>query len=225
MIFNRNKPEQQLDLREEITGLLNPSQFLWQGVVHIWMGHDHILFLIVLLLPAVLRREDGKWFPVESLAKVGWNVLKIVTVFTAAHSITLTLAALEVVSIPSRLVESIIAASIVLVAVNNFSPKFAAGSVAIIFAFGLFHGLGFASVMGELPFRIANIKRVIVFFNVGVELGQIAIVVPTFLLLYSLRKFYWYRPVVLVGGSVLAGLVASLWFTERAFNLSLGLPF
>ena len=218
-VFGRNDSEQSIDLRESLPAILTPDDFLWQGVLHIWIGIDHILFLSVLLLPAVLRREKDKWLPVERFSQGLWNVIKIVTVFTLAHSITLALAALDLVRVPSAFVESVIAASIVIVALNNIWPKVRMGSVWVILGFGLFHGLGFASVMGELPFRMMNLKKVILLFNVGVELGQLAIVAIVFTGLFLLRRSGWYRPLVLVGGSGAAALVAAFWFVERAFGL------
>ncbi len=218
-VFGRSNPRQDLDLRESIPLILGPNDFVWQGVLHIWIGIDHVLFLAVLLLPAVLRREAGQWVPVERFTQGLWNVIKIVTVFTLAHSITLALAALDLVRVPSAFVESVIAASIVLVALNNIWPKFHSGSLWIILGFGLFHGLGFASVMGELPFRMMHLKRVILAFNIGVELGQLAIVAVVFTLLFALRRWALYRPAVLVVGSVVSAAVAAYWFVERAFGL------
>lgn len=219
LVFSKRDPVQELDLTGDLKGLLQPRQFIWEGVWHIWIGIDHILFLVVLLLPAVLRREERDWRPASSFSKAGWNVLKIVTVFTIAHSISLTLAALEIVRVPSRLVESVIALSIVIVALNNIFPKVRSASIATIFGFGLFHGLGFASVMGELPFRIVQIKGVVFFFNVGVELGQVAIVIPVFAVLYGLRRWRYFTPVFLAGGSSVAGGIALFWFVQRAFDL------
>ena len=89
----------------------------------------------------------------------------------------------------------------------------------LIFFFGLFHGMGFASVMGELPFRIGQLVKVLICFNVGVELGQLAIVVSVFLVLFALRRTAAYRPVFLYGGSVAASLVGLFWLVERAFAL------
>ena len=218
-VFGRHNPRQDLDLRGEIPSIIGPMDFVWQGILHIWIGIDHILFLVVLLLPAVLERKDGKWQPVARFRDGIWNVTKIVTLFTLAHSLTLALAALEIVNVPSAFVESVIAASIVVVALNNIWPKFRAGAATVIFGFGLFHGLGFASVMGELPFRMMHLKKVILAFNVGVELGQLAIVAIGFTALFFLRRFSWYRPVVLIVGSCLACVVAAVWFAERAFGL------
>ncbi|MEO1086645.1 MAG: HupE/UreJ family protein, partial [Acidobacteriota bacterium] len=139
--------------------------------------------------------------------------------FTIAHSITLSLAALDIISLSSRVVESIIALSIVLVAINNVFPKVREGHWLVIFFFGLFHGMGFASVMGELPFRMMHLVQVILAFNIGVELGQIAIVAVAFPILFLLRKSPIYKPVFLNGGSIAIGLLALWWFIERAFEL------
>ena len=113
-----------------------------EGVWHIWIGFDHVLFLISLLLPAVLA--------MPRFAPAFWDVFKVVTAFTVAHSITLALAALSVVTLPSRLVESAIAASVVLAALNNLSPVVQRGRWLVAFAFGLIHGFGFASVLADL---------------------------------------------------------------------------
>ena len=218
-VFGRHSTEQTIDLNQSLPSILTPNDFLWQGVLHIWIGIDHILFLAVLLLPAVLGRKNGEWRPVDRFGQGLWNVIKIVTVFTLAHSITLALAALDLVRVPSAFVESVIAASIVVVALNNIWPKVRLGSLWVILGFGLFHGLGFASVMGELPFRMMHLKKIILLFNLGVELGQLAIVAVVFSVLFLLRKFTWYRPLILVGGSGAAALVAAFWFVERAFGL------
>ena len=86
--------------------------------------------------------------------------------------------------------------------------------------FGLFHGLGFASVMSELPFRMVHLLKVLIGFNVGVELGQLAIVAVVFPVIFAFRKTRSYVPVCLIGGSLLMGGIATYWFIERAFGLS-----
>ena len=220
LIFSEREPVQEIDLTGDLDAALKPMDFIWEGAWHIWIGTDHILFLVVLLLPVVLKREDKQWLPVSGLSEACWNVLKIVAVFSIAYSITLILASLDVVRMPSRVIESVIALSIVLVALNNIFPKVkSAGLLAVVFAFGLFHGLGFASVMGDLLFRIAEVKRVVLAFNAGVELGQIAIVVPVFIALFFLRKWRFFTPVILKGGSAVAGAVALFWFIQRAFDI------
>ena len=218
LIFGPHNPVQELDLTN-IELLLQPRDFIWQGVLHIWIGIDHILFLLSLLLPAVLVLNESKWLPVEDFKQSFWNVIKIVTIFTVAHSISLSLAVLGFIQLPSRFVESVIALSIILVVVNTLIPKIHLNTWLVIFGFGLFHGLGFASVMGELPFRLVNLIKVMIGFNVGVELGQLAIVAAVFPVIFLLRKKKFYVPVVLRGGSLLMGCIALFWFIERAFAL------
>lgn len=217
MVFASHTSEQTLDLAN-IEGLLRVRDFVWQGVLHIWIGIDHVLFLIALLLTAVLVRKDDQWQPVDDFKTAFWKIVGIVTAFTVAHSITLALAALDIFNLPSRFVESIIALSIVLVAINNIKPKFHDKSWLLIFFFGLFHGMGFASVMGELPFRMMHLTQIILAFNIGVELGQLAIVFAVFPIIFLLRKHSLYQPVVLIGGSVAVGLIAAWWFLERALG-------
>lgn len=223
LVFAPQTAEQTLDFTR-IESLLRVRDFIWQGVLHIWIGIDHVLFLIALLLTAVLerRRDEASgrtsWQPVADFRSAFWKIVAIVTTFTVAHSITLALAALDVISLPSRLVESIIAFSIVLVALNNLKPVFHEKSWLLIFFFGLFHGMGFASVMGELPFRMMHLTQVILAFNIGVELGQLAIVAAVFPLIFVLRTSRFYLPVVLTLGSILVGLIASWWFLERALG-------
>lgn len=219
LIFNPSSEVHTLDLRETIPSLLSPRDFVWQGILHIWIGIDHILFLVVLLLPSVLKREDKKWKPSPTFVKSGIRIIEIVTLFTVAHSITLGLAALDYISLSSRFVESMIAVSIIAVALNNIFPKFRESTWFIIFGFGLFHGLGFASVMADIPFRMQDLWKVIIAFNVGVEIGQIVVVLFCFGILYAIRKTSFYIPVVLRAGSFLAAILAAVWFIERAFAL------
>jgi hypothetical protein len=193
-----------------------------EGVWHIWTGFDHILFLLSLLLPAVLVRSSiasERWQPAPSFRAALIDVLKVVTAFTVAHSITLSLAALGVVSLPSRLVESAIAASVVLAALNNLRPVVYRGRWLIAFFFGLIHGFGFASVLADLGLPQESLLIALVAFNVGVELGQLAIVSVFLPLAYQLRSTPFYRRGVLVVGSAAIVLVAGTWLIERAFNL------
>ncbi len=219
-VFGPGNSEQTLNLND-VPGLIPIKEFVWQGVLHIWIGIDHILFLVSLLLPAVLMLGKGPrdWLPVPDFKQAFWNVIKIVTIFTVAHSLTLSLAALDLIRLPSRFVESAIALSIVLVAINNIYPLFRASTWMVILFFGLFHGLGFATVMGHLPFRMMNLVKVVFLFNIGVELGQVAIVAIVFPLIFWARKSRFYQPVVLVGGSIAIALLASWWLLERAFEL------
>lgn len=220
MVFGQHNPVQELDLTN-IELLLRPRDFVWQGVLHIWIGTDHILFIITLLLPAVLVYQDKKWSPVPNFKQAFWNIIRIVTIFTVAHSITLSLAALGLVKLESWIVESVIALSIILVAINTISPRFQDKTWLVIFGFGLFHGMGFASVMSDLPFRMVNLVKVLIGFNVGVELGQLAIVAGVFPVIFLLRNSRFYVPLVLRAGSAITALIACFWFVERAFGISL----
>lgn len=194
-------------------------QYVMEGIWHIWIGFDHILFLLALLLPAVLipgRELRG----VSRFAEAFKPVLWVVTGFTVAHSITLSLAALEIVSLPSRWVESAIAASVAFAAANNLLQR-VHGRWRMASLFGLIHGFGFASVLAELGLPAGAMGVSLLGFNLGVELGQLAIVALFLPLAFWLRHTAFYRRVVLVGGSWAALVVALAWFVERAFELSL----
>ncbi len=193
--------------------------FVREGMHHIWIGVDHILFLIVLILPSVMRRRDGRWEVVDGFRPAFMHVAKVVSLFTLAHSITLSLAALGLVSLNSRVVESIIAASVVFAAVNG---GFLGRKVwPIIFAFGLFHGFGFATVMGHLTLDRRFLVPALLGFNVGVEIGQLAIVLATFPVLWLIREWRHYRVVVLQAGSTAIAALALIWLVERAFDITL----
>ncbi len=216
LIFRPDNAVQELDL-VDVPGLLQVREFLWQGAWHILIGYDHILFLLSLLLTAVVVWRAGQWEAEESFRKSLLNVAGIVTIFTIAHSISLSLAALEIVKLPSRPVEIVIALSIIVMAANNLRP-FLPARWTVIFIFGLFHGLGFATVMGHLTFRMVDLVKVMVLFNVGVELGQLGIVLIAFPILYFLRKQTWFVPVVVRGGSVAITAVAAYWLVERVIG-------
>ncbi len=195
-----------------------------EGVRHIWVGFDHILFLLSLLLPAVLVWRLPRWYPVETFAHAFVDVFKIVTGFTIAHSITLTLATLGFLSIPSRWVESAIALSVVLAALNNVWPLFHRRRWVVAFVFGLVHGFGFASVLVDLGLPREALALALVGFNLGVEGGQLAIVALFLPLAFALRRSVLYRRGAMVGGSLLITLLAAVWFVERAFQVKLGWP-
>jgi hypothetical protein len=203
-------------------------QFVADGMHHIWIGYDHLLFLISLLLPAVLvrRRDDpdgfGHWVPVASLRSALWSVFAVVSAFTLSHSITLTLAALGVIGLPSRLVESGIALSVMLAALNNIFPRVTRRAWMLAFFFGLVHGFGFASVLNDLGLPRDALALSLAGFNIGVEFGQLSVVLVVVPLIYLMRKQRFYRPVVLVGGSSVIVAVAAVWFFGRAFGFGLG---
>lgn len=200
----------------------NPSQwrafasFVRQGVHHIWIGYDHIAFLVLLLLPAVLRVRIGAWEGATSLSEVTWRILRIVTAFTAAHSITLTLAALGVLVPPEQPVEILIAASVVVAGLLNLVPRLAVHGAWIAFLFGLIHGFGFANVLRELGLPPNTVAASLAGFNVGVEAGQLAIVAILLPLVYRLRSASFYQQRFVPAASLAATMLALGWLLERA---------
>lgn len=197
-------------------------QFVRDGVHHIWIGYDHMLFLISLLLPSVLIRRDGRWIPVGTLRGALLSVLAVVTAFTVSHSITLTLAALGMVGVPSRLVESGIALSVLLAALNNIWPQVTRRAWLLAFGFGLVHGFGFASVLADLGLPRGSLALALAGFNIGVEIGQLSVVLLVVPLIFLCRTRTFYRPAILVGGSSVVALIASVWFFGRVFGFGLG---
>jgi hypothetical protein len=190
-----------------------------EGVWHIWVGFDHILFLLSLLLPAVMLWRAARWQAVDDFSTAFWDVLRIVTSFTVAHSITLSLAALSIISLPSRWVESAIAASVVVAALNNVWPLVHGRRWLVAFGFGLIHGFGFASVLTDLGLPRDALALALVGFNLGVEGGQLTIVAVFLPLAFSLRRSHLYRRSVMTGGSLLIALLAGVWLAERLLNV------
>ena len=218
LIFSTESAEQTLAL-QPASAWQTFSQYVVEGVWHIWIGYDHILFLLALLLPAVVTRQGGQWVPVPGLTGALKEVLKVVTAFTLAHSITLTLAGLQIISLPSRLVESVIAASVIVAALNNLRGTIESKRWLMAFGFGLIHGFGFASVLADLGLPQGALVLALVGFNVGVELGQLAIVAVFLPLAFWLRATRFYRVGLLMAGSIMVALLASWWLAQRLFDL------
>jgi len=307
VLLDPRAPAQRFALGGDDVGGTAPGGFfayVAEGMHHIWIGTDHVLFLLALLLPAVLvwRAGDGGgggqrvgadrqtraagaagtgtgagsgpmapavsphgslalasvgaagigdllaggatpgttalpdgrhhtppaahanaagWQPAERLWPAIGRVAQVVTAFTVAHSITLALAVLGVVNPPSRWIESIIAASVVLAALDNLWPVFGNTRWKLTFLFGLVHGFGFAGALRELGLGAGSLAVTLLGFNVGVELGQLAIVAVVVPLAWTLRQTRFYTQALLRGGSVLIALLALRWLVERAFDVAL----
>ena len=221
-IFGASQPDQVVQLAQP-SRYTQFAAYVKHGVWHIWIGYDHILFLLSLLLPAVLVWRDHSWRAVPDFRAAAIDVLKTVSAFTLAHSITLSLAALNLVALPSRFVESVIAASVIAAALNNLAPVVRDRRWVGAFAFGLIHGFGFASVLGDLGLPPGSLMLALLGFNAGVELGQLAIVAAFLPLAFLLRATWFYRRVVVIGGSALIIAAASLWLGERAFDIRVAL--
>ena len=196
----------------------SPS-FIGEGVHHILTGYDHLLFLLCLLLPSVLTRQPGP--PSRWQAVAGWRqailpVAKTVTLFTLAHSVTLALAALGWVKLSPAFVEPAIAATIMLAAFDNLRPWLLRWRGWVTFGFGMIHGFGFAGVLGELQLPAAQFGWALFQFNLGLEIGQLLLVLAVVPLLFALRRRSAYVPLVLRAGSSLALLMAGVWLVERS---------
>lgn len=218
LIFSPARVGQSIDLTR-LSPWVSFVDFLKHGIWHIWIGFDHILFLVALILPSVMFRQEARWEPVEGFRHAMWNVVKIVTLFTIAHTITLTLASLELVKMPGRLVETVIAASVVVAALNNIFPVIQKRIGWVVFLFGLFHGFGFASVLQDLTSNATNLAADLAGFNIGVEIGQVVIILIAFPVLFALRSTRAYPRVLLPIGSFVIAALALGWLVERVANL------
>lgn len=186
----------------QITGVASFVNYVWLGFTHILpKGLDHILFVL------------GLFFFSRELKPLLFQV----TSFTAAHTLTLALATLGIVSVPASIVEPLIALSIAYVAFENiFRPRLSRVRLVVVFAFGLLHGLGFASVLGEIGLSPAHFVASLIAFNVGVELGQISIIATAF---FSVAVWFgsrpWYRNAIVIPASVFIGAMGLWWALER----------
>jgi hypothetical protein len=192
--------------------------FIEEGVWHIWQGYDHILFLFTLLLPAVVIHRSGRWEARASLREGVRDILKVVTAFTVAHSVTLSLAALDVVHLPSRLVESAIALTVLLGALNILYPVVRERRWVVALIFGLVHGFGFASVLADLGLPSRGLLQALIGFNVGVEIGQLAIVATLVPVAYLIRESVLYRRLLLPAGAATISCLAIYWIGMRALS-------
>ena len=213
-IVDANSPPLRLEKIEQSV-LHVFTQYLVQGVWHIWMGFDHILFLLTLLLPAVLYYRNLQWRSRNSIRPAITDVMKVVTAFTVAHSITLSLAVSGLVTLPGRPVEALIAFSVLVAALNNLRPVFPGSRWSMAFGFGLIHGFGFAGALVDLGLPGEALMVSLLAFNLGVEAGQFAIVACVFPLIALARHTRVYRTWVFGGGSAAAAFVATIWVVER----------
>jgi hypothetical protein len=189
--------------------------FLKSGIHHLLIGWDHLLFLFVLLIPAVYIRKQKQLVAVAKPRAALLEVFWIATSFTLAHSITLSLAALGIVSIPARFIESLIALSIAFAALNNLVPMLRVRATYLAFVFGLIHGFGFANVLVDLPLATSERVLALLSFNVGIELGQLVFITLVFPIALLLRHTRFYKSVIFYAGSLISIAIALWWFFER----------
>lgn len=190
------------------------GQFAWEGVMHLLTGYDHLLFLLSLLLTTgELAAKQGHR---AALRDIGF----VVTAFTLGHSVTLIIAALGVLVLPARLVESVIAGSIVVVAVMNIArPESRKQMPWLALGFGLIHGFGFSSVLADLGLPSRARVLSLLSFNVGIELAQLGCVLVAIGPLEWMARQKGYRTWVVRGGSACIALLAAFWMIERALGL------
>ena len=216
-ILSPERPEVSLTkANDSLTHVL--ARYLIEGVWHIWIGVDHILFLLSLLILAFLeptRKSVIHWPAVKNVKTSVLDVLTVVTAFTLAHSITLGLTIFKWLEPSADVIEPVIALSVVAAALNNLLGWAALRRWQLAFAFGLVHGFGFANVLLDLGLPSDQLAIALGGFNLGVELGQIAIVLVFLPLAWTLRHTIFYRWVVVVGGSLAIAALGLIWTLQR----------
>jgi hypothetical protein len=185
-----------------------------RGFEHVLDGADHLLFLLVLLLPASLVATAGRWHPSDSGRRALQRVALVATAFTVGHSITLIASALGWITLPSGPVEILVAVSVAVAAVHVLRPFAVRGEEAIAGVFGLVHGLAFSGLLDDLGLGRSTSLASLLGFNLGIEAAQLVVISVTFPALWFLSQTPAYRAVRVVGASV--ALVASgAWIVER----------
>lgn len=210
------------------TGTIKPFQMslqqgsIWKGfksmvflgTKHIAEGTDHLLFLLVLLLPVPLLMSNKKWFSPRPVRESLIHILKVVTAFTIGHSITLLFGTLGWVFLPTKLIEVLIGFSILVSAIHAIKPIFPNKEMYIALGFGLIHGLAFANTLENLTLDIPKMILSILGFNIGIEMMQVVVIVAVipWLILFSRTSFYTNLRVF---GAILAGIASIGWIIER----------
>lgn len=198
-------------------------QYLRAGLWHVWSGWDHMLFLAGLFLPAVLRRDGRTWLPAVSLRRTVADTTVMVTMFTLAHALTLTLAATGSLAPPTRWVEVGVAASVMFAGLNNLVPMVYRRLSLLAAGFGLVHGAAMAGALVELGMPPGGRVWALLAFNLGVEAAQLAVLLAVLPVSFVFRKTLWYRWLVLVQGSLAITVIGLLWLVQRIWGIDLGI--
>lgn len=191
------------------------ARFVGEGIWHVAIGYDHIAFVLLLLLPSVMRPVEGQWRGAAGLGQVTRDIVTIVTAFTIAHSITLALAATKTVVLPAKPIEIAIAASIALAGALNLVPRLSGWRLPLAFGFGFVHGFGFANALSEIDAGGVSLLPLLGGFNIGVEVAQLGIVAVVLPLIYLARGRRWYSGGVLPLGSCALGAAGLVWLVQR----------
>jgi len=188
--------------------------FIIQGIIHVLIGLDHVLFVICLLISATLVSQNKSSIKYSFISLLS-NTIKLVTAFTIAHSITLILASTKILSIPPTVIEPVIAFSVIVLALLNLYKGNNIKHWPIIFSFGLIHGFGFAFVLEEVSIQAETLTMGLFGFNLGVELGQLTIVLSVLPVLYFLNKKQYYQRIIIPLSSILIAFIGFIWLIER----------
>jgi hypothetical protein len=220
-VFDRTNSIQRFvlgEIKRSATILL----FTKEGAKHIWSGSDHLIFLLTLLLPGLMLwnknasgLSDTRSKPRTANRDAIKFALKVITAFTLAHSITLALSVFGLVSLPERLVESMIALSIIASALLNLQSRFLFSHWKLAFFFGLIHGLGFANGLKELGLSSLYFLETLVAFNVGVELGQLSVVIIVAIPILLLVRSDKGKQRILTSGSFAVLCISVVWLFQR----------
>lgn len=200
------------------TGAVGFASIFRRGMHHIADGTDHLLFLLALLLPAPLLLSGSRWAGFAGVRQSLLQIFRVVTAFTIGHSITLALAALGAMHVPSRPIEVLIAVSILVSAVHAIRPIFPGGGAGIAMFFGLIHGLAFATSLGHLELGWWQRVLSILGFNLGIEAMQLIVVAATIPSLMLMSRSRLYSPLRIVG-ALFAGCAATGWILNRLLNM------
>lgn len=191
------------------------ARFIGEGVWHVLIGYDHVAFVLLLLLPSVLKPVNGQWQGAAGFGEVARDIVTIVTGFTLAHSITLGLAVTGTVLLPTRPIEIAIAASIAVAGAVNLLPSLSRLRLPLALGFGLVHGFGFANALREIDAEGSALLPLLAGFNLGVEFAQLAIVAVVLPLIYVARTRRWYASGVMPLGSCALGAAGLVWLVQR----------
>lgn len=187
--------------------------FFVDGIWHIWSGFDHLLFLLMLILPTMVFKGAEGYERVQSKKGLLWNILGIVTLFSIAHSLTLGLAFMDYARINVKFVESMILLSIIITALFNIFSIVPKKLYVLVFIFGLLHGFGFANALSAVDLDELHVLLTLLGFNLGIEVGQIVLVAISIPLLYSLAGYAIYEKVIIKSISTITIVMALYWLT------------
>jgi hypothetical protein len=200
---------------EHVSAWRSFARFVGEGVWHVLIGYDHIAFVLLLLLPSVLRPVNGAWQGAPGLGQVARDIVTIVTAFTIAHSTTLALAVTGTLRLPTQPIEVAIAASIAAAAAVNLLPRLSRLRLPLAFGFGFVHGFGFANALSEIDAQGTTLLPLLAGFNIGVEVAQLSVVAAVLPLIYMARGTRWYAGGVMPLGSCALGAAGLVWLFQR----------